>query len=68
MSRRLRIWIDLSNTPHVLFFEPIIRELEAMGHTVEVTSRRFANTLTLIRSRGRARRIGFGHDAAATSC
>ena len=28
MSRRLRIWIDLSNTPHVLFFEPIIRELE----------------------------------------
>jgi hypothetical protein len=44
-TRRLRIWIDLSNTPHVLFFEPIIRELEALGHVVAVTSRRFANTL-----------------------
>jgi uncharacterized protein len=63
MSRRLRIWIDLSNTPHVLFFEPVIRELERCGHTVEVTSRRFANTLSLIAARGvRARRIGAGFD------
>jgi uncharacterized protein len=64
-SRRLRIWIDLSNTPHVLFFEPIIRELERRGHSVSLTSRRFANTLALIRARGlRACHIGAGHDAS----
>ena len=34
-----RIWIDLDNTPHVPFFRPIIRELEARGHTVSVTAR-----------------------------
>jgi predicted glycosyltransferase len=64
-NRRLRIWIDISNTPHVLFFEPIVRELERRGHAVVLTSRRFANTQDLLRARGiRARRIGSGHDAS----
>lgn len=40
MTRDLkRIWIDLDNTPHVPFFRPIIRELEARGYTVSVTAR-----------------------------
>jgi uncharacterized protein len=34
-----RVWIDLDNTPHVPFFIPIIRGLEADGHTVTVTAR-----------------------------
>lgn len=34
-----RVWIDLDNTPHVPFFIPIIRALEAEGHTVLVTAR-----------------------------
>ena len=63
-SRRLRIWIDLANSPHVLFFEPVIRELERRGHAVTVTSRRFANTGALVATRGvAAREIGAGHDA-----
>lgn len=33
------IWIDLDNSPHVPFFRPIIRELEAHGYTVSVTAR-----------------------------
>ena len=33
------IWIDLDNTPHVPFFEPIIRELSARGYRVVVTAR-----------------------------
>jgi predicted glycosyltransferase len=33
------IWIDLDNTPHVPFFRPIIRELEARGENVHVTAR-----------------------------
>ena len=65
MSRRLRIWIDLSNTPHVLFFEPVIRALERRGHSVVLTARRFANTLELVRARGvQAQHIGAGHDAS----
>ncbi|HSP98637.1 MAG TPA: DUF354 domain-containing protein [Candidatus Dormibacteraeota bacterium] len=61
----MRIWIDLANTPHVLFFEPIIRELERRGHSVVLTARRFANTLELVRARGiQAQPIGAGHDAS----
>jgi predicted glycosyltransferase len=26
MRPRLKIWIDLENSPHVLFFEPVIDE------------------------------------------
>jgi len=60
----MRIWIDLSNTPHVLFFAPVIDALERRGHAVVVTARRFANTLEVARARGMAvRHIGAGHDA-----
>ncbi len=33
------IWIDLDNTPHVPFFTPIVRELEARGYRVVLTAR-----------------------------
>lgn len=36
---RMKIWIDLDNTPHVPFFAPIIRELEGRGYRVVVTAR-----------------------------
>lgn len=62
-SRRLRIWVDLENSPHVLFFEPVIDALRRRGHDVVVTARRFCNTLPLARARGiRAHAIGRGHD------
>jgi predicted glycosyltransferase len=34
-----KIWIDLDNTPHVPFFEPILEELRARGYPVLVTAR-----------------------------
>ncbi len=34
-----KIWIDLDNTPHVPFFQPIIAELSRRGHKVFVTAR-----------------------------
>lgn len=34
-----KIWIDLDNSPHVLFFKPIIRELRLRDYTVLVTAR-----------------------------
>jgi predicted glycosyltransferase len=34
-----RIWIDLDNTPHVIFFPPIINALHARGYQVSLTTR-----------------------------
>ena len=38
-TRKAKIWIDLDNTPHVPFFEPIIEELVARGFPLMVTAR-----------------------------
>ena len=47
----MRVWIDLTNTPHVLFFEQTIKELRRQGHDVLVTARRFAYTVELAKER-----------------
>lgn len=44
----MNIWIDVDNAPHVLVLHPIIRELEARGHTVEITTRDFGQTIPLL--------------------
>lgn len=41
--------VDLANSPHVLFFYPIIKELEGQGHQVIITARDFAQTVPLIK-------------------
>jgi predicted glycosyltransferase len=43
----MRVWIDLTNSPHVLVMRPVIDVLRAAGHEVEVTARDFAQTLQL---------------------
>jgi len=43
-----RIWIDIDNSPHVLFFDPIVRHLRAAGHEVLVTARACAQTHALL--------------------
>lgn len=43
----MRVWVDLTNSPHALFFAPIVRELTAHGDEVLVTARRFAHTVEL---------------------
>lgn len=44
----MRVWIDITNSPHVLFFRPLLRLLEEDGHEVEVTARAYAQTLELL--------------------
>jgi uncharacterized protein len=44
----MKVWIDLTNSPHVIFFRPLIALLEAQGHDVELTARDFAQTLELL--------------------
>jgi predicted glycosyltransferase len=43
----MRVWIDLTNSPHVLVMRPVIELLRADGHEVSVTARDFAQTLEL---------------------
>lgn len=43
----MRIAIDLTNSPHVPIFVPIIGRLRGAGHEVVVTARRFAQTVEL---------------------
>jgi predicted glycosyltransferase len=47
----VKIWIDLSNSPHPLLFAPVARRLEAEGHELLVTARDNAQTLELARER-----------------
>lgn len=51
----MRVWIDLTNSPHVLVMRPVIAALRKDGHHVEVTARDFAQTLEL------CRRLGIDH-------
>ncbi len=53
----MRVWIDLTNSPHVLVMRPVIELLRADGHEVRVTARDFAQTIAL------CERLGIEHVA-----
>jgi len=57
-----KIWIDITNSPHVLFFRPIIKELLLKGYTVIVTARDFAQTYDLL-EKYNIKYYKFGHYA-----
>jgi predicted glycosyltransferase len=44
----LKIWVDMSAPAHVLVLRPIIERLRAEGHSVEITSRDYAQTQALL--------------------
>lgn len=47
----MKIWIDLTNSPHVNFFANVIKELR-VGHEVVLTCRPLANTIDLLNLEG----------------
>jgi uncharacterized protein len=53
----VRVWVDLTNSPHVLVMRPLIEAMREDGHEVEVTARAFAQTLEL------CERFGIAHTA-----
>jgi uncharacterized protein len=53
----VRVWVDLTNSPHVLVMRPLIEVMRADGHEVDVTARDFAQTLEL------CERFGIEHTA-----
>ncbi len=48
----MRVWVDLTNSPHVLVLRPVIRALEERGAEVLITARDFAQTLPLAERHG----------------
>jgi predicted glycosyltransferase len=56
----LRVWIDLTNSPHVLVMRPVIDALKRRGDEVLVTARDFAQTLGLL-ERHRIDHTAIGH-------
>jgi hypothetical protein len=46
-GKKKKIWIDLENSPHVLFFDPIIKELKNRGYDVVVSARDYAQVIGL---------------------
>ena len=47
----MKIWFDITNTPHVHFFAPIIEHF-AKKHEIIVTARDFSETIPLLQSYG----------------
>jgi predicted glycosyltransferase len=45
----MKVFIDITNSPHVLFFRPIIRELESLGHEVKICAREHSQTVELLK-------------------
>ena len=48
----MRVWIDLTNSPHVVVFAPMIERMRARGWDVAVTARAFAQTVELLELHG----------------
>jgi predicted glycosyltransferase len=44
----VRIWVDLTNTAHVLVLRPLVELLERDGHEVTLTARPLSHTLELL--------------------
>jgi predicted glycosyltransferase len=71
----VRVWVDLTNTAHVLVLRPLVDLLEADGHEVTLTARPLSHTVelldgwghpyTVIGRYGGARRLGKARAALA---
>ena len=48
----MKIWIDLTNSPHINFFKPFIKRWEKEGYEIIITARELANTIELINQNG----------------
>lgn len=48
----MRVWVDVTNSPHVVFFRPLVALLRERGHEVTITARDFAQTLELLDDAG----------------
>jgi uncharacterized protein len=61
----MRVWVDLTNTAHVLVLRPLVELLESDGHKVEITARPLSHTLELLEDWGHAHTT-LGHHGGAS--
>jgi predicted glycosyltransferase len=55
-----RVWVDVTNTAHVVVLRPLVERLEAAGHEVEITARPLSHTVELLEDWGHPfTQIGF---------
>jgi len=45
----MKIWIDITNSPHINFFKPFIKKWNDEGNEIIITTRDLANTIDLIK-------------------
>jgi predicted glycosyltransferase len=62
----VRVWVDLTNSPHVLVFRPLIGLLRERGAEVEVTARAYAQTLELLDLHGIEAHVVGRHGGGST--
>jgi predicted glycosyltransferase len=62
----MRVWVDVTNSPHVLVFRPLIRILRERGAEVDVTAREYAQTLELLALHGIETTV-VGHHGGASA-
>jgi uncharacterized protein len=53
-SAAMRVWVDLTNTAHVLVLRPLVELLERDGHEVALTARPLSHTTELLDDWGHA--------------
>ncbi len=64
----MRVWIDITNSPQVPFFRPLIDLLHGRGYEVAVSAREYAQTLELLDDAGIGHEIvGPAHGGASAS-
>jgi predicted glycosyltransferase len=61
----MRVWIDVTNSPHAVIFRPLIARMRARGHDVTVTSREFAQTVGLLDRFGIEHEVVGAHGGAS---
>ena len=52
MPRPVRVWVDFTNTAHVLVLRPLVEAMKADGHEVELTARPLSHTVELLEDWG----------------
>jgi predicted glycosyltransferase len=57
----LRIWVDFTNTAHVIVLRPLVERLERAGHDVTLTARPLSHTVELLEQWGRPHTVIGGH-------
>jgi predicted glycosyltransferase len=61
----MRVWVDLTNTAHVLVLRPLVQLIERAGHEVTITARPLSHTIELLERWGHPHTV-LGHHGGAT--